>query len=345
MAILCSFAYLGVCMSDQEQERLAALSRYEIMDTEPQEAFDRITRLTKAVLRMPMVLVNMIDKDRQWFLSRQGVSEREVPRRDSSFCIHAIRQTEPLVVTDTQKDERFAQNPRVVGEPKVRFYVGVPLRSREGFNIGTLCSMDTRTRQLTSEQINILRDLGRLVVDELELRLLANADSLTGAMSRSYFHAEAAREIARAKVSGRELSCALIDIDHFKSINDTHGHGVGDLMLQRVVATCKAQLRAADSIGRIGGEEFAVLLPDAPRESALEIVERMRKAVAAMEVEESSRKIGVTVSIGLTTRTDEEDIAPVLKRADAAVYSAKFSGRNRVVYVCDDKCTASDVAA
>ena len=179
--------------SNEEQARVAALHQYEILDTEPQEAFDRITRLTKTVMQMPMVLVNMVDRDRQWFLSCQGVKEKEVPRRDSSFCIHAIRQTDPLIVSDTLEDPRFAENPRVVGKPNVRFYIGVPLRSRDGFNVGTLCSMDTKPRQLTTEQIDIMRDFGRLVVDELELRLQANTDSLTGAMSRRSFHCSGLR--------------------------------------------------------------------------------------------------------------------------------------------------------
>lgn len=332
---------------NEEQARLAALHRYEIMDTEPQEAFDRITRLTKAVMQMPMVLVNMIDKDRQWFLSSQGVADKEVPRRDSSFCIHAIRQTEPLVVNDTLEDPRFVGNPRVVGKPNVRFYVGVPLRSRDGFNIGTLCSMDTKPREMTPEQLDIMRDFGRLVIDELELRLLANTDSLTGAMNRRYFYEESAREIARAQNRRTDLNCALIDVDHFKSINDTYGHDVGDLVLQRVVATCKSQLRASDYIGRIGGEEFAVMLPDASRDIALELAERMRKAVAAMLVETSAGKIGVTVSIGLTTRTvAENSIEPVLRRADAAVYKAKSGGRNQTVCcgAIDETATAEAAA-
>jgi diguanylate cyclase (GGDEF)-like protein len=319
--------------SNEEQARLAALRRYEILDTEPQEAFDRITRLTKTVLKMPMVLVNIIDKDRQWFLSRQGVPEKEVPRRDTSFCIHAIKRTEPLIVCDTLEDPRFAENPRVVGKPNVRFYVGVPLRSRDGFNIGTLCSMDTKTRQLSSEQVDIIQDFGQLVMDELELRLLANADSLTGAMSRRFFHAEAEREIARAQRDGTELSCALIDIDHFKTINDTYGHGVGDLVLQRVVATCKSELRASEYIGRLGGEEFAVMLPGTTRDSALEVAERIRKAIAAMVVEVSAGRIQLTVSIGLATRTVvESSIELLLQSADTAVYKAKASGRNRTVF-------------
>jgi diguanylate cyclase (GGDEF)-like protein len=332
--------------SDEERARLAALHRYEILDTEPQEAFDRITRLTKAVMQMPMVLVNLIDKDRQWFLSSQGVPEKEVPRRDASFCIHAIRQTEPLVVNDTLKDPRFVENPRVVGKPNVRFYIGVPLQSRDGFNIGTLCSMDIKTRELTAEQIDIMRDFGRLVVDELELRLLANTDSLTGAMSRRYFYEEATREIARTRRQGTQLNCALIDVDHFKSINDKYGHDIGDLVLKRVVAACKSELRASDYIGRLGGEEFAAMLPNASSDAALEVAERMREAVAAMKIETSAGKIEVTVSIGLAAHAVRDNsIEPALRRADVAVYKAKSGGRNRTVCCRHAGEVAATVAA
>ncbi len=192
-----------------------------------------------------------------------------------------------------------------------------------------------------------MRDLGRLVIDELELMLQANTDSLTGAMSRRSFQTSTEREIARAQRNGTELSCALIDIDHFKSINDTYGHGVGDVVLQRVVATCKSELRASDYIGRLGGEEFAAMLPDASPDSALEVAERIRKAVAAMVVEVSAGKIGATVSIGLATRTAvENNFELLLRRADVAVYKAKSGGRNRAVsYVHTDEIMPLKVVA
>lgn len=333
--------------SNEEEARLAALDRYEILDTEPEEAFDRITRLTKTVLQMPIVIVSLADKDRQWYKSSQGVEGTEYPRHDSSFCRHAIKQTEPFIVSDTLEDPRFAENPRVVGAPKVRFYAGVPLRSRDGYNIGTLCSMDTKVRQLSSDQVEILRDLARLVVDELELRLLATTDSLTGAMSRRAFLAEARRDVARAERERDELSCILIDLDHFKSINDTYGHGVGDLVLQRVVAKVKSELRPSDYIGRLGGEEFAVMLPGASQDLALDVAERIRSAVAAMAIQVSAGEIGVTVSVGLATRTPaEKSIELLLENADAALYEAKSGGRNRTVcYAQSDEAVTRGVAA
>jgi len=319
------------CNIGGEDARIEALHSLEVLDTEPEEAFDRITRLAKMVLQMPMVVVSLVDRDRQWFKSRQGVEAVETAR-DISFCTHTIRDSQPLIVTDALADPRFAKSPLVLGEPHIRFYIGVPLRTRDGFNIGALCSMDTKVRQLSDAQIKILEDLAKLVVDELELRLLASTDSLTGAMSRRSFYDQTAREIARAKRHGVHLSCALIDVDHFKSINDTHGHGVGDLVLKRVVSICKSELRASDYIGRVGGEEFAIMLPETLLATAIEVADRLRKALEATTIEVSGQSVHVTASIGVTECTGaEQNTDLLLQHADAAMYQAKSAGRNRVV--------------
>ncbi len=136
------------CNIGGEDARLAALHRYDVLDSQPEEAFDRITRLVKVVLEMPMVVVSLVDRDRQWFKSKQGVKAAETPR-SISFCTHTIQGTKPLIVNDAHTDPRFANSPLVVGDPHIRFYVGVPLRSRDGYNVGALCSMDTKARDLS----------------------------------------------------------------------------------------------------------------------------------------------------------------------------------------------------
>jgi diguanylate cyclase (GGDEF)-like protein len=174
------------------------------------------------------------------------------------------------------------------------------------------------------------------------LRLLANTDSLIGAMSRRYFYEEATREIARTRRQGTQLNCALIDVDHLKSIDDD----IGDLVLKRVVAACKSELRASDYIGRLGGEEFAAMLPEASSDTALEVAERMREAVATMKIETSAGKIEVTVSIGLAAHAvSDNSIEPALRRADVAVYKAKSGGRNRTVCCGHAGEVAATVAA
>jgi diguanylate cyclase (GGDEF)-like protein len=333
------------CNIGGERERLKALRRYNVLDTEPEEAFDRITRIVKTVLQVPMVLISFVDEDRQWFKSKQGLEVKETPR-DISFCQHTIQGSSPLIVTDALADPRFAENPLVLGEPYIRFYAGAPLRTREGYNIGTLCTLDTEVRHLTESQIGILEDLGKLVVDELELRLLASTDSLTGAMSRRSFDDQTNREIDRANRYGRNLSCALIDLDHFKSVNDTYGHGVGDHVLQYVVTMLKAELRTSEFIGRIGGEEFAVVFPETPFETALEIAERMRRKLASTPIEVSGRQICVTASIGVADYSGSKERDFLLHRADMAMYKAKANGRNRVVgYRAEKLNSVCDAAA
>lgn len=319
------------CNIGGEDARLVALHRYEVLDTRPEESFDRITRLTKTVLQVPMVVVSLIDRDRQWFKSRQGVATTETPR-DNSFCTHTIQLSKPLIVTDALADPRFAESPLVTGEPHIRFYVGVPLRTPDGYNVGALCTMDTSVRQLSNEQIGVLEDLARLVVDELELRLQAATDSLTGAMSRRSFYEQANREVIRANRHGQKLSCALLDIDHFKSINDRYGHGVGDLVLKHAASAWRSTLRRSDYLGRVGGEEFAVVLPETSLRSAFDAASRLRMALEAAPIEVSGEKITVTASIGVAEHMNgEPSVDALLRNADTAMYSAKAGGRNRVV--------------
>ncbi len=321
---------LAHCNIGGDDARVAALHRYDVLDTQPEEAFDRITRLVKVVLEMPMAVVSLVDRDRQWFKSKQGVRASETPR-NISFCTHTIQGTKPLIVNDAHADPRFTNSPLVRGEPHIRFYIGVPLRSRDGYNVGALCSMDTKARDISPEQIGVLEDLARLIIDELELRIQASTDSLTGVMSRRAFNEQADREMARANRYGSPLSCALIDADHFKSINDTYGHGVGDLALKHLAAICNKELRVSDCIGRIGGEEFSILLPETDMSMAMEVAERLRKAIASTPLDAGGTRIKLTASIGVAEYSQSmRSFDGLLSNADFAMYDAKNSGRNRV---------------
>lgn len=151
-----------------EQQRLDALYRLGVLDTPSEERFDRITRLAQHLFDVPIALVSLVDRDRQWFKSRQGLSACETGR-DISFCGHAIKSEEVLVVENAQRDERFHDNPLVTGEPNIRFYAGCPLRAPGGELVGTLCLIDTRPRSLEPQQLASLRDLGAQVETELSL--------------------------------------------------------------------------------------------------------------------------------------------------------------------------------
>jgi signal transduction histidine kinase len=153
-----------------DDERLAALKRYCVLDTAPEPAFDRLTQIARNILDVPTVLVSLVDENRQWFKARIGLDASETPR-DVSFCGHAVYQKQLLIVPDARRDSRFADNPLVVDGPHVRFYVGAPLMTKSGFAIGTLCAIDYVPRQNpTASQLETLRSLADCVVDALELR-------------------------------------------------------------------------------------------------------------------------------------------------------------------------------
>lgn len=152
-----------------EPERLRSLRSLELLDTPPEERFDRITRIAQSLFDVPMALVSLVDADRQWFKSRQGIDVSETERA-VSFCGHAIRGSDLFIVPDAAKDERFAGNPLVAGAPDVRFYAGAPLTAPDGHRIGALCLIDRRPRDLDPAQRKALRDLADLVEDEISLR-------------------------------------------------------------------------------------------------------------------------------------------------------------------------------
>ena len=158
-------------MPENESARLAALHALQILDTPQEERFDRFTRLAAAALDVPISLVSLVDRDRQWFKSCIGLEGISETARDVSFCAHAIHQRELFVVPDTLLDERFADNPAVIAGPRVRFYAGRPLWLSNGACVGTLCVADHRPRRLDDEEWRVLDDLGRMVELELDQRL------------------------------------------------------------------------------------------------------------------------------------------------------------------------------
>lgn len=169
---------------------------------------------------------------------------------------------------------------------------------------------------------------------ELETRLAqeAQTDALTGCANRRYFLKQAALELTRVRRYGGGLSVFMLDLDHFKQVNDRYGHRVGDMVLQKLVQVCRATLREEDMIGRLGGEEFAVLLPETGREKAVEVAQRLCVAVATAEVFVDHLSLHFTTSIGMATLApDDGNIDALLDRADRALYEAKNTGRNRVV--------------
>ena len=182
-----------------EQARLAALRRYRILDTDPEPAFDDLTMLASHICGTPMALITLIDQDRQWFKSETGVGIRQT-ERSIAFCTHAIQHAGIMEVPDTREDDRFRDNPMVVGAPHIRFYAGAPLITPDGHALGTLCVVDTKPRRLTEEQTRALDALRRQAEAQLELR--RNLDELEAALAaRDRAEAEQAALVAELRAS------------------------------------------------------------------------------------------------------------------------------------------------
>lgn len=180
---------------DNEAQRQQALDDTDLLTGSAEERFDRITRLACHTFSVPIALVSLIDRDRQWFKSRQGLDATETPR-NISFCGHAIHQSEPLIVEDTLEDERFFDNPLVTSDPNIRFYAGAPLHTESGYCLGTLCLIDRKPRSFNSDQVSMLKELAGMVEDlfqadarerrqttEMERQLRANRDEMASLLN------------------------------------------------------------------------------------------------------------------------------------------------------------------
>lgn len=311
-----------------EAARLAALDQYDIVDTAPEDPFERITDLVRSTTGVPIATITLVDAHRQWFKARRGIGDTEAPR-EISFCQYTIQSPEPLIVTDAAKDPRVCDNPFVTGAPGIASYCGIPLVTRDGFALGALCAIDTSPRIFSAEQVAIMKNLAGMAVDWLEMRRMAHCDFLTGVLTRRALLGEIDKEITRYRRYGRPCAVAIFDIDHFKSVNDTYGHATGDELLVAVANICQSILRSGDLFGRLGGEEFGLLLPETEPDEALAAAERFRQAIAEIELASlPDRK--ATASFGVAAFSSKFESAEAwLCAADQELYRAKRDGRDR----------------
>ncbi|RUR34063.1 sensor domain-containing diguanylate cyclase [Vreelandella andesensis] len=346
-----------LCPVEQEQKRLLTLANYQVLDTPEEPAFDDIVEVVSIICEAPIAVINFIDRDRQWFKAEKGLGVRETPL-DISICAHAILQPGLFIVTDTTLDPRFANNPLVTGEPHLRFYAGALLESSDGYPLGTLCVLDYQPRELTERQRFALQALANQVMAHMELMLAqreqaelirelkitrheltkyASTDPLTGLLNRRAFEQRLNQELALIQRGTHFASLMLIDLDHFKFVNDTLGHQAGDKVLLRFTELCQTAFRQADVISRWGGEEFLVLLPMTTVKEAQYATERLHQLlVITPMLDDTPLPLHITASIGVCSLTNASTVNNSLQRVDELLYRAKKQGRNRTVFEMEE---------
>ncbi|MGZ8983392.1 MAG: diguanylate cyclase domain-containing protein [Methylotenera sp.] len=451
-----------------EKERLAALKKYNILDTEPDAALDAMVQLASYICQTPIAAISLIDENRQWFKAISGLDATETSR-DVAFCAHTILHNETMIVPDAQQDERFVDNPLVTSTPNIRFYAGVPLVASGGQHLGTLCVIDRIPRELSQEQLNAINILASNIMAHLDLRLShqharqyigdlqlvafifdaaseammvtdaenriitvnpaftittgytlnevvgrnpsflssrrqgkefyqsmwqtlnakgswngelwnkhkngeefaeylsinvifnqngtkclhvaifsditerkqadeliwkqANYDHLTQLPNRRLFRDRLEQHIKISHRSSQSVSLLYIDLDRFKIVNDTLGHDVGDQLLVQVATRINQCVRDTDSVARMGGDEFTVILSEV--DDAIYI-----DKVAGNIIQKLSRpfiingaELNISASIGIAIcPKDGADAEQLMRNADIAMYAAKSAGHGCFVH-------------
>ena len=334
-----------------EQQRLEVLQRYRVLSPLALRNAGALAAAASVGTGQPIVCAAVTERHRDRFSCWHGPAAS----RDAveAFCARANLSEAAFAVSDARTDPHFAGHPIVQGEPGVRCFAGAPITARDGERLGTLCVLGPRPAAFGPNEMLYLDTLAALVAETLTFRSaaryavkdlieaerikrryydLAMTDGLTGALNRRAFHDVARRDLARCVRHARDLAVVALDVDHFKAVNDTHGHAVGDAVLRELCACIGRSVRDEDALGRLGGEEFAITLPETSEAAAHALADRLRRTVRQLSFEGRDGPFRVTISMGVAAaRPGERSLAAALKRADAALYRAKASGRDRVV--------------
>ncbi len=311
--------------------RMRALRVQGLLDGAPEPVFDRFARLAARVAGTPTALVSVVSDDAQHFAGLCGVAQPWADGRRTplshSFCQHVVANCAPLVVEDAREDPVLQTN-LAIPDLDVVAYAGFPIIGPTGHVLGSLCAIDCVPRVWEREQLSALAEVALLVGNELERRDLtrrlaidARTDALTGLANRRAWEEELPNALSRAQRLSHDLAVVLIDIDHFKAYNDRLGHPAGDSALREIGRRWRGHVRDIDVLARIGGEEFALLLPGCDPDATRTIADRLRTDMPA----------GLTASAGAMVWSIPLTAEELVAEADRALYRAKRDGRDRTV--------------
>ena len=310
---------------EDEERRISRLRGLCILDTPAEERFDRFTRMAVKAFGVKSAIVSLIDTDRQWSKSRVGIGPGDLPR-STSFCGHAILSEESIfVVENAREDERFADNPFVLGPSGFQFYAAAKIPATIGGSaLGTFCILDDKPRTFSETDKSFLQDFGDMVGDILLSLDLARVDELTGLLNKRAIETYAEKNVSSAYLSDELLSLVFFDLDNFKEINDNNGHQAGDEALRVFSNFLKRCVRAKDRVGRTGGDEFFAVLPGATCDEAETMVVRLQEWLDKWQHENKS-SFQITFSYGVVKfdPVKMQNVGDVLKAADEKMYACK----------------------
>ncbi|BEV70808.1 MULTISPECIES: sensor domain-containing diguanylate cyclase [unclassified Paludibacterium] len=333
----------------EAQTRLESLRRMLTLGAPAEHEYLRVTRLAQKLFQVPITFVSVLDGQNQYMMSPLGLAPVAVPC-EQSLCQHVVKAKQRIVCEDASQDERFAHVPAVTGAPGIRFYAAQPIHNAEGHVIGALCIADTRPRSISEAELQGLEDLGYLLEATIALRYLsfsheralvfasavgreAITDELTSVFNRRGIIDMANHAYARCIHEHRGFSLALVDLDHFKAINDEFGHLVGDEVLKEAAHRIQRTLRGGDIVGRWGGEEFLVVLPGSSPSVLQDVGNKLVQVISGPVIVGES-KVQLSASVGLVgvgTAREVFDEVTWLEAADQALYMAKERGRAQAV--------------
>lgn len=306
-------------------------------DLDPGVLLSRIAELMCQLVNAKACSVMLLDASRKRLLAKAAYGLRTERMHTLSFAVGegvagwVVEHGEAALIHDVNQDPRYVMLP--ANQTPIASMVCVPLLSR-GERVGVVTATSEQTEAFDQNDLELVKFIATTIaldIENVRLHRVAVTDPLTGTYNREFLQQRLPAEIEQAADRDRPLSIAIVDVDHFKPVNDQHGHGVGDLVLAEVARRLRSAIRGGDLLVRYGGEEFIAVLPKADAGRAWEVGERMRQRVAerAFEVGDGLALL-LRISVGVAQWRSGEKMPDLIQRADVALYAAKQRGRNRV---------------
>jgi diguanylate cyclase (GGDEF)-like protein len=331
--------------------KLAQLAESTFFCTPIEERFERITRLARRALNVPVAAITFLNDEKQWFKSVAGWAITQLPNTQS-LCPITLAAGTVTIFEDTHREATIRQHPLVSTGPHFRFYAGVPITDENEEPCGTFCVFDQKPRKMSTDDKATLMDLAAIAQREiagermksvhsaLTAKLgIARRESMMDPLTRLWNRRGATvllkAGLDAAKEQDSTIGIAILDLDNFKHINDTYGHQVGDEVLRKSALRLVQSVRSDDAVCRIGGDEFLLIMKDCDSDTARETTERIRRNIVETPIPTRQGEITISTSVGFAIRNGTEDgsVDSLIERADQALLKSKSQGRDRVIEI------------